>query len=1370
MIFLSYARQDDDGLSADSFVRRLHADLTAHGLDVWWDRVAMPSRGVPFLDEIKRELQTCTHVLLIVGPGALASDYVREEWEYALSFCKAVTPALLIKDYGALPRRLQGIDARAFWNAARYGDELATLVRQLRQSPAPVGVPVGVPEQPPQFVQRRDDLDSLKRVVLLHAREVGQPEIKRSGLHGMPGVGKSTIAAALARDCEVRHVFPDGVFWLEIGQSPALLTRQAQLATLLGKPFENTIKDERSGVTCLSQLLAAKACLLILDDVWTAEAVRTFDVLGPRCRLLFTTRNADVALALGVPEQRLDVMSAAQAAMLLRAWAGHDDPLFDDIVARLGGLPLALKLAGARLAEGTSAADWLQTFHAVSQMKLGRRSQDPQENLQVSIELSVTEIGGESDRALYYALGVFPSTGWIPEHVVIRLWRSLQPGRTESECRELCVDLGRMALVDRRASDGAITLHNLLLAYAREMLHERLSPTHAALLDSYNPARRPWHHVDDDGYLYDRLVHHLLGAKRRESLEPLFADDAWMIARFRQRAYSYAGFLGDLANVWREDTVVGALDEIEQGRDVETLATCIRYALITTSIHSLVSAYPPSLVVRAVEVGSWAPHRALMTAAMVPDPIARAAMYLALLSTGKLAREDQAAASESVLDAIESMPKTDRWGTKQPKVDALKALAPHLSGAALERAFSLASSDSAGPARWQALVALIPMLTPERVNGLMAADLEQVVAGNDPVGRVNGIRRLVPFLQGDTRAKALRAWFEALPSIPDYAEISGMGNFSPRLNEIGALADELAGEDLSHALDLVAASGHEGSRMQAICALAARLEGSDLSRALDLAIALPEASYRIKALEALAPRLDAAGAATLASRLSAAGLSRALAAVSSNKPAPAVREIVALMPHLGGAEQVSAVYDIAVGIEDASAQEELLRAVLPHLPVHDQQRALNFVLSLSDERERTVLFDLMVPRLDPSLLSLAVDAVMTFATSENGSDFRTWAIDALAPRLDATLVARAFELMNVIPDEPARALALRALAEHLVDTTPFHPMMLSGINVWDRPDVLRFLSTEEQDQYVNQAKTLAEPAGRARALISVAGILGRPRADDLLPIALHAVREIGDISVEAIQLSRLIPLLDGELRQSAMARAAEIADALSDEDRWSYDEQWDLSRQWDRYLSLSWISACLDSARQAVAFERSSSIIDAPFDSAALLVPLVPVADNRLLDELLAAVRRMRSAHSRADLLAALAPRLEGTALAAALDLALTLEDGAAQARALAALGPCLAGDDLRRALDAGYAIAEPTDRVRALVGFLSVAPHRAALKADIGRLLVRCFSPDGLTGKRESALIFLSEPSLVSSVLSSATLTMVANHVVDVCTKWRWQ
>ena len=82
-LFLSYARGDDE-----PFVWRLYQGLKAHGFDVWFDRVSMPSRGLSFSEEIADAIAACDRLLLVVGPKAARSDYVNAEWRFA--FLKAV--------------------------------------------------------------------------------------------------------------------------------------------------------------------------------------------------------------------------------------------------------------------------------------------------------------------------------------------------------------------------------------------------------------------------------------------------------------------------------------------------------------------------------------------------------------------------------------------------------------------------------------------------------------------------------------------------------------------------------------------------------------------------------------------------------------------------------------------------------------------------------------------------------------------------------------------------------------------------------------------------------------------------------------------------------------------------------------------------------------------------------------------------------------------------------------------------------------------------------------------------------------------------------------------------------------------------------
>ena len=95
-IFLSYARGDDvDPFDpATSFVARLHRDLTARGFEVWFDRIAMPSRGLTFHQEIQDAVAACERLVLVVGPKAALSDHVRQELQFALHADRAITTML----------------------------------------------------------------------------------------------------------------------------------------------------------------------------------------------------------------------------------------------------------------------------------------------------------------------------------------------------------------------------------------------------------------------------------------------------------------------------------------------------------------------------------------------------------------------------------------------------------------------------------------------------------------------------------------------------------------------------------------------------------------------------------------------------------------------------------------------------------------------------------------------------------------------------------------------------------------------------------------------------------------------------------------------------------------------------------------------------------------------------------------------------------------------------------------------------------------------------------------------------------------------------------------------------------------------------
>lgn len=251
----------------------------------------MPSRQLTFHQEIRDAIAARERLLLVVGPGVLASDYVTQEWRFAyFEAGKCVNPIVRLDGrradgssqdgYELIPEDLKLLHAEDFRDAALYPQHLANLIRQLSEAIPPVGKLVAVPELPPGFLEQRERIKALRDLLLVDLQKpvVVSGAAARVGLQGMGGIGKSVLASALAHRPEVRRAFPDGIFWITLGQKPPLAELQRWLAKELGDAA--LFADEFTGKECLRKLLDGRKALLVLDDVWQREHAEAFNVIG----------------------------------------------------------------------------------------------------------------------------------------------------------------------------------------------------------------------------------------------------------------------------------------------------------------------------------------------------------------------------------------------------------------------------------------------------------------------------------------------------------------------------------------------------------------------------------------------------------------------------------------------------------------------------------------------------------------------------------------------------------------------------------------------------------------------------------------------------------------------------------------------------------------------------------------------------------------------------------------------------------------------------------------------------------------------------------------------------------------------------------
>lgn len=550
-------------------------------LEVWADPPGLRVRGVR-----RHDLGRARAVALLVSRDFLGSPVILDEELPAVrQAARAGGLAVLCvpvgaggTDLGALRdwpwvrehrRPLEGLPRAVEQNAALVAvarrlalaagagrDEsraAPTHPRAGRPRPAPIGTAEGpagrlhgVPRAPPHFVSRLADLERLKHAIL-HGGSTAAVVIPAGagpGASGHAGLGKTVLAIALTHDAEIRRAVPDGVYWVALGPEAPLASLQERLARTVS-PGCRGVADVADGRHLLHQFLGSRRCLLVLDDVWSCEQLEAFDVVGTAARLLVTTEDQEVAAGLGAEEHGVEPLDDGLARRLLAEWAGADRTGLPDrareLIAACRNLPLALALAGARIAEGVPWDEVVAALRAAGQEFLDH----PHSAVWSAMRASVDALGpGEGVR--YLELGVFPDTVPVPETVVCRLWERTGNLGVQ-ECRFLLERLERRALLELDA-DGAVLLHSLQRDFLR-LAAEDLPAVHADVIEACRPGGGgdtlpSWSDLPaSEEYLWRHLAHHLLGAGRDEELRALLLDGAWL--RGKLEATDVNAALGD---------------------------------------------------------------------------------------------------------------------------------------------------------------------------------------------------------------------------------------------------------------------------------------------------------------------------------------------------------------------------------------------------------------------------------------------------------------------------------------------------------------------------------------------------------------------------------------------------------------------------------------------------------------------------------------------------------------------------------------------------------------------------------------------------------------------------------------------------------
>ena len=373
------------------------------------------------------------------------------------------------------------------------------IIHNYNAVPPPEALYVNVPTMPTNYFLGRDELvtDIVDRLTSGAATVLSA--------EGLPGVGKTTLAVAIAHTQAILDHFDAGVLWAGLGPNGDVNGALIKWADALQTDVSDLL-DPHAMAERLKSAIGTRRLLIVIDDVWEKEASQILRCGGPNCCHLITTRDQMIATdfaghseATAVPT--LDDQAAYQLLRELapQAWAA-DSEQCQKLVEQVGQLPLAIELLGGYLnAQSVSRSPLFDDLQSDALTDLD----DPQQRLQ----LAATRLGDSTQSSVTLQATIELSIESLPPAAAdafVRLGAFAPKPQSfdiEAALAVAQTDKQTLALLTARnlleAGSDALALHQTLADVARAKISAEDQMRHFQhYLDLVNHDRGDWQTIE----------------------------------------------------------------------------------------------------------------------------------------------------------------------------------------------------------------------------------------------------------------------------------------------------------------------------------------------------------------------------------------------------------------------------------------------------------------------------------------------------------------------------------------------------------------------------------------------------------------------------------------------------------------------------------------------------------------------------------------------------------------------------------------------------------------------------------------------------------------------------------------------------------
>lgn len=334
---------------------------------------------------------------------------------------------------------------------------------------------------------------------------------------GLGGTGKTCAVRGLARDDDIKKMFPGGALYIQLGNNSNIVTVVNGVASIVGRTGNKLLARQLRGLKTLEEVVDTACewfydakCMLLVDDIWHLNGIgydslsTLKSMLSDECCLVYTTRDqrfkdfSDKIINFGSRDSIL-----AGGMLRTHGGFGENDVLlseenanaFQKMLEKCAGLPLALGIAGAsvrkisvRKSMDRRESAWADYTVILSQKQYLLTSgwTPGYGELKKIVDVSLI-ILREDYREKFRALCVIRKQQTVPLRMLQRLWNLEGLDETELIVNTLS-DVSLIQCVD--VDDVfCIQLHDLILEIAVEKAQSQIQKYCCSLIRNYATER-----------------------------------------------------------------------------------------------------------------------------------------------------------------------------------------------------------------------------------------------------------------------------------------------------------------------------------------------------------------------------------------------------------------------------------------------------------------------------------------------------------------------------------------------------------------------------------------------------------------------------------------------------------------------------------------------------------------------------------------------------------------------------------------------------------------------------------------------------------------------------------------------------------------